>query len=1244
MKKIYSIMAAMLLTAAAMAQSASDVRIYINPGHGSWGPNDRPMATIPYPNLETTGRPDTCGFYESNTDLWKCLKLGETLEKMGVQKKNIMYSRRLNGPYPYVAGASDATKYNRSLSEISAEVDANNMDFFISVHSNAATDGTTTNYPLILYRGEDGSGGDYASGSRDFSIALWAPHYMDELDPQSAYSRTNMNIRGDVSFYHSSSTSSRGYTGYLGVLKHGVTGCLVEGFFHTYQPARHRALNKDYCAQEGVRLARGFCEYLSLTPEKTGYIMGTVKDMHTKIVNSLFNYAPGTNDQWLPLNGAKVLLKKDGETVDTYSVDQCYNGIFVFSDVEPGTYTLEVEAEGYKPLTDEYKDPITVKANATSYVKLLVESESYVPPVITYDNYPEPEQPAYLKVPAQFQFSRSSSSYTGIEGTVKRAIVRGDSAVVLAESNGAAALYLINLKTSTLEKTLSTSGIIAKDADNAGDYSELNDIAFTADGKLIGINYMLNQYSAGQVDDGYKRGTLRVYKWENLGASPTLWVSTQTSGNFYRAAVGKTLAVSGESKECTLITTARTTGTSKAVRMILLNIVDNSITSTIFTEKTISDSGNFTENKQGEDMQLTVSPLADDQFVIDGSLTLPQEFKPAQQSGTDSQILSTFAESSSYTVGAAAKGVSFFKYGGSVLMAAPYMNGTTVGGLRLYDVSSGLDKATPVAINGTSTVTSSAEPFMASGSKVDGADLTLYLFVDKKIVKYTTVNTAQPAVKRISAYNLRLTEGDGEYIFGFTTNSKPTAASVIFYNPTTGDALDSVALTTLRSGTNSLKVSADKIPFPEGGNVKWAVKLKGTPVTTIARLNSSGSTTSYSGRLFCAVDNSPESERFGYVYAMNYVSSGSESNGLYAYTPTWARVNSSPYRGTAGVTMGYRISVGDNGKVYMSDYSDSNSGVYVADPLSLSGEFTQFFTGTRASSGLISNGSTNVGSSTPCVTVANGKMYCILEDFGNNIGIYNIGTGETAATSWSKAPSKTLSVGSLLANGNGTVIPGPDGGVWVSQLRYKPNNTAGVPSLIYANASGKVVFNSGSDSFADQLNGSCCGAVAVSRDGKLLVIADGDGVLQFFDLTWSGGVPTLTPKYSFTPDVQNSSDHNSIYQIQFDYSGNLICSGSELGIYSIPDAANEVVIPARTSQMIVNSIGTPTVDKAGAIAYDAASRTLTSTLEGGITVYDTAGAVVLKSAGSSLALHGLAPGVYVAKSTGNAKALKFIVR
>ena len=94
------------------------------------------------------------------------------------------------------------------------------------------------------------------------------------------YSPTSPNVRGDIDFYGSSSTrvdpnTGIAYTGYLGVLKHGAPGFLMEGYFHTYQPARHRALNIDYCHQEGIRIARGIGEYFGLTPDNKGYIRMT---------------------------------------------------------------------------------------------------------------------------------------------------------------------------------------------------------------------------------------------------------------------------------------------------------------------------------------------------------------------------------------------------------------------------------------------------------------------------------------------------------------------------------------------------------------------------------------------------------------------------------------------------------------------------------------------------------------------------------------------------------------------------------------------------------------------------------------------------------------------------------------------------------------------------------------------------------------------------------------------------------
>ena len=448
-------MAATVMTASvSLAQSkktAEELRVYINPGHGSWGPNDRPMATIPYPALET-GRPDTCGFYESNTNLWKCLELGRTLERMGVKHKNILFSRTLNGPYPYVKGAADEEKYNRSLSEICEEVDANNMDMFISIHSNAASEGSNTNYPVYIYRGTDTE--DYAPGSKAMATTNWKHHWESVLDPQSYYSIDNSNVRGDISFYGSSSTrygTYGNYTGYLGVLKHGVPGFLLEGFFHTYQPARHRALNKDWCGQEGVRVARGVCDYYGLTPETTGYIMGTVKDLHEKIVNNLYHYAPNTDDQWLPINGAKVNLMQNGAVVKTYQVDDNYNGVFVFSGLKPGKYTFQVEKEGYKPLFGDDDITVEVKANETSYAKLHVEATNYEPPVVLYPNYMEPTLDGMTLAPTQLEFAQASSELM-LEGTVKRMLVRGDSTVVLTNDAKTPHLYLINNKKRVIEK------------------------------------------------------------------------------------------------------------------------------------------------------------------------------------------------------------------------------------------------------------------------------------------------------------------------------------------------------------------------------------------------------------------------------------------------------------------------------------------------------------------------------------------------------------------------------------------------------------------------------------------------------------------------------------------------------------------------------------------------------------------------------------------------------------------------
>ena len=385
MKKTLLFIFAVLFAGMALnAKDIKSIRVYLNPGHGSWGPEDRPMATIPYPATMETGRPDTCGFYESNTNLWKTLGLAQKLVENGFSRNNIVESRITNGPYPYVSGAPNADVCNRNLSEICEEVEAGNFDMFLSVHSNAAADGAIANYPLFLFRGYD-NGSTSAPGSTAMCSTMWPYLMSNGIDYYTSYSPTNPNIRGDIDFYGSSSAGTRAdgksYTGYLGVLKHGVPGLLSEGYFHTYQPARHRALNRDYCIQEGIRYMRGILAYFGLPAEKIGYIMGTVKDSKNQINHPLFQYAPGSNDQWYPINGATVTLYKDGKQVDVYHVDNNYNGVFVFSNLEPGNYTLDCTAPNYSPLSSTYKTAIKVTANATSYSKIfLTPVTGYTPP------------------------------------------------------------------------------------------------------------------------------------------------------------------------------------------------------------------------------------------------------------------------------------------------------------------------------------------------------------------------------------------------------------------------------------------------------------------------------------------------------------------------------------------------------------------------------------------------------------------------------------------------------------------------------------------------------------------------------------------------------------------------------------------------------------------------------------------------------------------------------------------------
>ena len=1195
MKKILLLAVAAIMAAGVMqAKTADEIRIYLNPGHGSWGPNDRPMATIPYPMLPETGRPDTNGFYESNTNLWKSIETYHALIKMGVRAENITMSRWFNGPFPYVSGADDAEIYNRPLSEICEEVEVGNYDMFLSHHSNASTDGTPTNYPLMLYRGQDGTGGDYAPGSRDMASACWPLFYTNEIDPMTHYGPTSPNIRGDIDFYGSSSTrvdpnTGNAYTGYLGVLKHGAPGFLVEGYFHTYQPARHRALNKDYCHQEGIRIARGIGQYFDMTPYNKGYIMGTVKDMHNHLIDNLYKYNAGTMDQWAPINGAVVTLLKSGETVATYTTDELYNGVFVFEDLEPGTYTLTVEAEGYKPLgeytaatlDDEWKELITkaagelvVEANKTTYAVPMLEEADYVIPEDLYQNYPEPELPGYVSAPEKLELTCDEGTEYEFDGTILRMLVRGDSTVVLTNAeDGTPHVYLINNVDKVIIKELSINGIAAAESNNAGFYSRLADICFTADNQLVGMNSVMTQFSNDYVDEGFARGTLRLFKWTDFDSDPIEWVNTQSSANFYRYRPQR-LVVDGGADECEItVVGTNASSTVGGMRFLKLGIANDQITSTVYTERTISAGSNFTLPKIGEPV-LTLSPRSDDNVVLDGAKILPFEIATAKTNSTDSEVVGRFESEDADTL---AVGVSFFKYAQHQYMVTPYMTETAVGGIKLYDITAGMDQAALVATTNTDLAPLACE-FMSTGAAVKGEDINLYLMQDSKITKWQALANQQPAVVGIYAYGLNASESDGTYTFSFNANNDAQNAYITFCD-TEGNELGTWVIPDVTAGENSVELLYNQIPVAVGQEFTWSVTLEGENITTIRRVNPIGQT--YSGQLFVAVDKSPTSPRMGTIYAGNRVANNDPGNGVYLYDVNGVRVSDQVYNGNRTWRSNYRMGIDCQGKLYVPDWGDPTSGVFIADPEDLEGTWTTFFIGERNGDGLITNNGENVGSSTPGVGIggkgADTKLYVYLEDFGNGVGVYNIGQPDgSIVDTWATAPNQYFDIGAWQLNTNGNVVADPQGhGVWVSQYRSAGNNAAGVPSLMFVDNDGNVTFNSGRAPYIDMINGSDRAGFAVSEASDLLVINDGSGYLQFFDMTWDGNTPDITPKYAY------KTGQGVIFQMAFDYAGNLVCAGGNIGLYSLPIGENVHTTPACVTMTMpdVSNVSETTVSK-----------------------------------------------------------------
>jgi len=323
------IIAGNISAATAQSPDFTGLTVMINPGHGGHDSDDRGM-----PN----------GFWESESNLTKGLWLGSLLEE---RKCEVIMSR-----------VENRTEDDLPLSQIAAIANQNNVDLFISIHSNASNQ--SSNFPLTIFNGK--SDQPVNPEAKRWAIDLW-----EQLITIRATYWTNEDPHyiGDL-------TLNPDWTYGYGVLYPlQVPGIISEGSFHDYQPEMDRLLSTAYRKQESWNILYAMVSYFNLDgAEPHGIISGILRD--SLLTKDNYSIA-GSPDKYQNVNGAIIEVL---ETGDIYRVDTLNTGFYMFDSIAPGEYHLVFSARDYFNDTLE----IDVLPHQFTYVNHWLEADKTMSP------------------------------------------------------------------------------------------------------------------------------------------------------------------------------------------------------------------------------------------------------------------------------------------------------------------------------------------------------------------------------------------------------------------------------------------------------------------------------------------------------------------------------------------------------------------------------------------------------------------------------------------------------------------------------------------------------------------------------------------------------------------------------------------------------------------------------------------------------------------------------------------------
>ena len=1165
---------------ASAAVSTSQARIYINPGHGSWGPNNRHMPTVKH-GAVNSDNPDTTDFFESNTNLYKCFALFEKLIEYGMpfdrtknqtnsnpnrigaaldlSQTNLVMSRVKTGPYPYqtVNGVSPDkdNDFHRPLSEIAAECESWNADMFISVHSNANVDGDNINY---LYFCLDGYGSDANKNatSTKMSEAGWNHRILDRHTQWSHYD--NKVGAGTVKIAAQK----------LGVLNHSVPGYLVEGYFHTYQPARHRAMNWDVCRVEGTDYARGVADYFGWSKESYGAIYGIVRDKNEQFTHTYYNPKAGSPDVYKPLNNVEVILKNSsGQVVEKYTTDDEYNGAFVFKKVQPGNYTIEFSHSEYKNTVYSSTSgssatslAVTVKAAVTSYPTAFLLNKNSISEELSFNN--------------KEQFNGLVSKLSG--KTVRRQILRNGKVYALAVNGTTPYVYVEDIANNSVT-TLGTSAAV-------GDIYKISDIALTSDNYLVGIN-KCNQAFGGA-------NNVTAYFWANdASGTPqgeaSVWWTNNFAGNFNNGIAGESVAYSGTLANGFMVYTGTTTSSGGNTRLVKATISNGGYTGYIRNNQ---DGTYIRTGYLGETYNMTLSPRANDQFIFNSAAVQPFEIK---LNTTDVGIPTILAHLPA-VINAGVAGESYFTYGGKSYMVAPAISDGKVSGVKLFNITNGLNKASEIILDGAAIDAVSYSYTSAHGEVVNGSDIVLYLIVDGMVHKFSNKQSPEPEPEEPEvpaptpqtpgagtanpyAYALKSELNETTLKISYSLNANAENVSIVIKDENGGE-YDVIEKGAQSKGAYTTDISVSEY---DPGKYEWEVIVDGKEKSAVEEFKAYRF---YHPRGI-EVDNNMESASFGNVYITEgqlttkelYWSGTRGGLGLYAFTADMEPIinpATNNYSFTGGWTLNQkigssngadfaRVRVAEDGRLFVTRMSSAGNYIMYApsfEDLLENNKFTSLFGGltldattynyTNASGAFMA--ASNLGFD---VKGSGKNLKMIALSSNNNHWAYVYGGARTDEYALGTATTLPVPTNIAALTGKYTIAPqctnveyDDRGGVWYCQSRETPNDAQ--PGLVYVDANGQ-------EKYKDLVDRGG-GGIRLSPDGTQIAISskyakDGTSHFTIYDITWSeSGAPILTPKCVITHGIGTN-----LYDIAWDLAGNIyICgnSGEYLKGFSLPRA------------------------------------------------------------------------------------------